>query len=155
MGLLEQLAGALAGNTIAATGAAGSGVISPALVQQVIAMLGSGTNGGAGAARAGALGSLGGLMGAFEQGGLGHIFQSWVANGANLPVTSAQLQQVLGQGQLAQIANALGLDHATAAGGLAQVLPELVNHLTPGGQLPAAGEAQSALAELARQLGPR
>ena len=147
MGLLDQLVGALAGNSAGAAGTAGASAISPALIQQVIGMLG---NSGAG----GAAGGLGGLMASFEQGGLGHIFQSWVANGANLPVSAAQLQQVLGNGQLAQIAQSLGLDHATAAGGLAQVLPEIVHHLTPNGTLPAPGEASAALQSLAKQLMP-
>ena len=147
MGLLDQLAGALAGNRTGA--AAGGSAISPALIQQVIGMLG---NSGAGAA--GGTGGLGGLMVAFEQGGIGHIFQSWVANGANLPVSAAQLQQVLGNGQLAQIAQSLGLDHATAAGGLAQVLPDIIHHLTPNGTLPASGDASAALQSLAKQLMP-
>ena len=142
MGLLDQLTGLLSGN---AAGAAGGSAISPALIQQVVAMLGS---------NAGGTGGLGGLMAAFEQGGLGHIFQSWVANGANLPVSAAQLQQVLGNGQLAQIAQALGVDHGAAAGGLAQLLPEIINHLTPNGQLPAAHETAGALESLAKQLMP-
>ncbi len=148
MGLLDQLAGALAGNSAGA--AAGGSAISPALIQQVIGMLGN--SGGAGAA--GGAGGLGGLMAAFEQGGIGHIFQSWVANGANLPVSAAQLQQVLGNGQLAQIAQSLGLDHATAAGGLAQVLPDIIHHLTPNGTLPSSGDASAALQSLAKQLMP-
>lgn len=145
MGLLDQLTGLLSGN---AAGAAGGSAISPALIQQVVAMLGSNAGG------AGGLGGLGGLMAAFEQGGLGHVFQSWVANGANLPISAAQLQQVLGNGQLEQIAQALGVDHGTAAGGLAQLLPEVINHLTPNGQLPAAHEAAGALESLAKQLMP-
>ena len=147
MGLLDQLAGVLMNNAGGQAAAPGGSAISPALIQQVIGMLGTNGAGGAG-------GGLGGLMAAFEQGGLGHIFQSWVANGANLPISPAQLQQVLGNGQLAQIAQALGIDHGTAAGGLAQVLPEIVNHLTPHGQLPAAGDASAALQSLAKQLMP-
>ena len=148
MGLLDQLAGMLTANSAGTAGAAGGSASSPALIQQVIGMLGN--QGGAG----GVGGGLGGLMAQFEQGGLGHIFQSWVANGANLPVSAAQLQQILGNGQLAQIAQSLGIDHGAAAGGLAQVLPEIIHHLTPNGELPAAGEASGALAALAKQLMP-
>ncbi len=150
MGLLDQLAGMLAGNTGAAGGSAALGGISPAMIQQVLAMLGGSGSGGA----AGAGGGLGSLVAAFEQGGLGHVVQSWISNGANLPVTGAQLQQILGNGQIGQIAQALGLDHGTAAGGLAEVLPQIVNHLTPNGQVPAAGDLQASLSSLAKQLMP-
>jgi uncharacterized protein YidB (DUF937 family) len=153
MGLLDQLAGMLTSGALggASGGASNVGGLSPAMIQQVLGMLGgAGAAGGAGGAGAG----LGGLIAAFEQGGLGHIVQSWIANGANLPVSAAQLQQVLGNGQLAQIAQALGVDHNTAAGGLAQVLPEIVNHLTPNGTVPAAGDMQASLQSLAKQLFP-
>lgn len=150
MGLLDQLAGMLTSGALggASGGASSVGGLSPAMIQQVLGMLGGG--GAAGGAGAG----LGGLVAAFEQGGLGHIVQSWIANGANLPVSAAQLQQVLGNGQLAQIAQALGVDHNAAAGGLAQVLPEIVNHLTPNGTVPAAGDMQASLQSLAKQLFP-
>lgn len=148
MGLLDQLAGMLAGNAGAAGGGAALGGISPAMIQQVLGMLG----GGGTAAGAGA--GLGGLVAAFEQGGLGHVIQSWISNGANLPISAEQLQQVLGNGQIGQIAHALGLDHGAAAGSLAQVLPEIVNHLTPNGQVPAGGDLQASLSALAKQLMP-
>ena len=148
MGLLDQLAGMLAGNAGAAGGGASLGGISPAMIQQVLGMLGG--SGGA----AGGGGGLGSLVAAFEQGGLGHVVQSWISTGANLPVTGAQLQQVLGNGQIGQIAHALGLDHGAAAGSLAEILPQLVNHLTPNGQVPAAGDLQASLSSLAKQLMP-
>ena len=147
MGLLDQLAGMLAGNAGAAGGGASLGGISPAMIQQVLGMLG-GSGGAAGG------GGLGSLVAAFEQGGLGHVVQSWISTGANLPVTGAQLQQVLGNGQIGQIAHALGLDHGAAAGSLAEILPQLVNHLTPNGQVPAAGDLQASLSSLAKQLMP-
>ena len=147
MGLLDQLAGMLAGNAGAAGGGASLGGISPAMIQQVLGMLG-GSGGAAGG------GGLGSLVAAFEQGGLGHVVQSWISTGANLPVTGAQLQQVLGNGQICQIAHSLGLDHGAAAGSLAEILPQLVNHLTPNGQVPAAGDLQASLSSLDKQLMP-
>ena len=155
MGLLEEITGMMAGNGPAAAGGQPGSGISPALVQQVIAMLGGAGGTVAAGAPSGGLGGLGGLMAAFQRGGLANVFQSWVANGANLPITGAQLQQILGHGTLAQIAQSLGVDHASAAGGLAQILPNVVNHLTPTGQLPAGADEQAALQSLARQLMPR
>jgi uncharacterized protein YidB (DUF937 family) len=46
---------------------------------------------------------------------------------------------VLGSDTIANIAQQLGLSHGDAAGQLAQVLPQVVDKLTPQGQAPAGG----------------
>jgi uncharacterized protein YidB (DUF937 family) len=56
-----------------------------------------------------------------------------VSTGQNLPISAEQITQVLGSGQLRDIAKQLGIDHTDAAGGLADLLPQVVNHLTPNG----------------------
>ena len=85
-------------------------------------------------------GGLGGLLGAFEKGGLGGVAQSWIASGANLPISAEQIETVLSSGMLADFAAKLGVDPKTAARTLAQVLPQVIDHLTPNGQVPAAGQ---------------
>ena len=85
-------------------------------------------------------GGLGGLLGAFEKGGLGGVAQSWIASGANLPISAEQIETVLSSGMLADFAAKLGVDPKTAARTLAQVLPQVIDHLTPDGQVPAAGQ---------------
>jgi uncharacterized protein YidB (DUF937 family) len=82
-------------------------------------------------------GGLPGLISKFQQAGLGQHADSWVSTGANLPISADQLHQVLGSGAIGQIASQLGLDHAQVSGGLAQILPQLINQLTPNGQVPA------------------
>jgi uncharacterized protein YidB (DUF937 family) len=56
-----------------------------------------------------------------------------VSNGQNLPISAEQITQVLGSGKLQDIAKQLGIDHTDAAGGLADLLSQVVNHLTPNG----------------------
>jgi uncharacterized protein YidB (DUF937 family) len=82
-------------------------------------------------------GGLPGVVSKLQHGGLADQVGSWVGTGANLPVTGSQLQEVLGTGAIGQIAQALGLSHADASAGLAQVLPQLIDRLTPTGQVPA------------------
>jgi uncharacterized protein YidB (DUF937 family) len=82
------------------------------------------------------LGGLTGLVSAFEQAGLGHIVQSWVGNGPNEPVSSGQLQSVLGQDQVNALASQAGMQPDTFLGQLAQHLPNAVNGMTPNGKLP-------------------
>ncbi|WP_297909282.1 YidB family protein [Thiomonas sp.] len=101
-------------------------------------------------------GGLDGLAQRFEQAGLGDIVHSWIGAGANAPVSAEQIQQVLDAPMLADLADKLGVDPQQAASSLAQVLPQLVDHLTPGGSLPGAGEVdgmlQQGLSALAKRL---
>lgn len=85
------------------------------------------------------LGGLGGLIGKFQNAGLGHVVDSWVGSGQNMPVSPNQIQDALGGDVLGQIASQLGVSHGDAAGHLSQMLPEIINQLTPKGQAPAGG----------------
>lgn len=87
----------------------------------------------------GAIGGVGGLVEAFQKGGLGAVAQSWVSSGANLPISAEQIQAVLGSGAVGQFAEKLGVDPQVGAAKLAELLPALVDRLTPGGQLPTEG----------------
>lgn len=91
----------------------------------------------------GELGGLDGLVAKFNQAGLGDIVGSWIGSGANLPVSAEQLSGVLGQDVVAKIAAPLGLDASQLTGQLAQLLPGLVDKLTPQGSAPAAGLGDS------------
>src|SRR5574343_865873 len=84
-------------------------------------------------------GGLGGLVQSFQQGGLGEIVNSWVSTGQNLPVSAEQLQSVLGGGALQDIAAKLGVSPEQASGSLADLLPQVVDKLTPNGQVPEGG----------------
>lgn len=119
MGLLDAALGML-GNA-----QQGSGGTSNNLVQLALGLLNQSQQGG----------GLQNLMGTFQQAGLGEIIASWVSTGQNLPISAEQIQQALGGGQLSDIANASGLSKADAAGGLAEILPGLIDKLTPNGQV--------------------
>lgn len=82
-------------------------------------------------------GGLQGLIDQFTRGGLGQQAQSWVSTGQNLPVSADQIMKVLGGqgGQLQQLAQQFGVSHEQAAGGLAELLPSVVDHLTPNGAI--------------------
>jgi uncharacterized protein YidB (DUF937 family) len=82
-------------------------------------------------------GGLPGIISKFEHGGMADHVGSWVATGANMPISGAQLQEVLGSGSIGEVAQRLGMSHGDASSGLAQVLPQLIDMLTPAGQIPA------------------
>jgi len=81
-------------------------------------------------------GGLSGLVAQFERNGLGGIAQSWVGTGANLPISTDQLHQVLGSDAVTQIAGKLGLNPQDLLQKLAQALPQAVDGMTPGGVVP-------------------
>jgi uncharacterized protein YidB (DUF937 family) len=92
---------------------------------------------------------LNGLVQQFEGAGLGHIVQSWVGNGTNLPITADEVQQVLGNQFVQQFAAQHGIPLSAASAAIAQILPQLVNHVSPNGQVPTQAEVQSAVAGIA------
>jgi uncharacterized protein YidB (DUF937 family) len=81
-------------------------------------------------------GGLPGIISKFQNGGMGAHVGSWVGTGANMPINGSQIQEILGSGAIGEIAQQLGLSHGDASSGLAQVLPGIINQLTPGGQVP-------------------
>lgn len=82
-------------------------------------------------------GGLAGLLGAFQKAGLGDVAQSWVGTGANQPVGPSQIEQVFGAAGIARIAEKSGVPAEETPDLLAQVLPLLVDQLTPQGATPA------------------
>ena len=111
------------------------------MLMQVIGALLQGQGGGAagGAGAMGGLGGLGGLLQQLQQGGLGEAAQSWVSTGQNLPVSADQLQSALGADRIDALAQQVGMPAGDLSSQLAQYLPQVVDQLTPGGQLPAGG----------------
>ncbi len=75
------------------------------------------------------------LVSTFQQKGLAGIVNSWVGTGANLPINADQIEQALGQERVQQIAAKFGMDPQALKGKLAQVLPGVVDKLTPNGKI--------------------
>ena len=119
MGLLDQVAGAVG----AMSGQQGEG--GNALLNSVLQLVNNPQTGG-----------LSGLVQSFENGGMGEIVKSWVSTGQNLPISAEQIQSVLGSGQLQSLASQAGLDTNQFSGQLAELLPQVVDKLTPNGTIP-------------------
>ncbi|KWF11947.1 YidB family protein [Burkholderia ubonensis] len=88
-------------------------------------------------------GGLNGLIEKFKAGGAGDIIGSWVGTGENQPISADTLQNVLGSDAIGALASKFGVDPAQASGILAQVLPHVVNHATPNGEVPADGQVDT------------
>ena len=81
-------------------------------------------------------GGLPGIISKCQQAGLGAQVQSWVGTGQNIPVSADQLSKVLGGANIGALAQQFGLSHGDASSGLAQALPQIIDKLTPQGQVP-------------------
>lgn len=146
MGLFDSVLGAVVGGQQAQAGSGGGmgglGNIgslltmvtsNPQMMQAVTGML----------SNDGAHGGLGGLIQKFQQAGLGDVVNSWVSSGQNQPISGDQLTTVLGPDAITGLAEKLGMSPDAAAGQLSNILPGLIDHLTPHGQAPESGLGNS------------
>ena len=133
MSLLDQVVGALAG------GESGG---SSTLLQTVLQLVNNPQTGG-----------LEGIIRSFQQGGLGELVNSWVANGENLPVSGEQIESVFGGSVLQDLAAQLGVSPQQASGSLASVLPQLIDQMTPNGEVPQGGDLLSQGLDLLKKGG--
>jgi uncharacterized protein YidB (DUF937 family) len=122
--------GDLLGGILGGRGGTGSGGL---LVGALLKALGSGSGGG---------NPLGGLLEKLGGAGLGEQAQSWVGTGDNRSVTGDQLRQALGDETLGRVAREAGVTPDQAADDLAQVLPPVVDRLTPEGRVPEAASLE-------------
>lgn len=83
-----------------------------------------------------AKGGIAGLVEQFTSCGLGEIASSWVGTGQNLPISPEQLQSALGTAQIEAVASKTGISPEAASVELVQILPELIDRLTPNGEVP-------------------
>lgn len=135
MSMLESLLSGLTGTS------SGRQTGANPLLQIALQMLASSGQGG----------GLGSLMNQFQQAGYGQQMDSWISTGQNLPISADQLMQVFGQGRMQQMAANSGMDMGQLSGGLADLLPQLIDRVTPTGQVPESG-IDGALSELSNLM---
>ena len=121
MGLLDSVIGALSG--VRSTGGRGD------LLNAVLRMLADDGDG---------IGADG-LAERFQENGMSEVLDSWIGRGSNLPISPDDLQLVLGSDTVDGISQQVGLSRRVTADRLSQMLPFVVDKLTPHGRLPADG----------------
>jgi uncharacterized protein YidB (DUF937 family) len=84
-------------------------------------------------------GGIEGLVETFKNKGLGGIMSSWISTGENQPISKEQISAVLGNDQIRRMAGKIGISPEETTGGLADLLPEIIDKLTPNGKLPESG----------------
>jgi len=123
MGLLDSLLGSvMGGNTGTGPGGSAGAQQSPMMLMALQLLQ---QNGG-----------IQGVLAKFQQAGFADQVQSWISTGQNMPISADALAKVLGHGQIGAAAQDLGVDSSEAAGGLAAMLPHVIDQLTPTGAVP-------------------
>src|SRR5262245_6095298 len=183
MGILDDLLGGLAGQGMGgrantpATRAGGGGGMSQVLMALMSIVLGMLANRGAGGGSrtqtssapgsgglgdllgqvlgggGGSAGGLGGLLGPLQRNGFREQADSWVSRGANKPISPDAMSQIFGKDGLEAIARQAGVSPDDASHGLSELLPEVVDRVTPDGAVPDPDALANSVADFARRLG--
>jgi len=97
-------------------------------------------------------GGLQGLIQTFKEKGLGDAVSSWISTGENQPVSGDQIQHALGGNFIQQIAEQLGSSKSEVSGSLSNLIPEIIDKLTPSGTLPEGDALNQGLNKLKKDL---
>jgi len=170
MGLLDSIISGVANNALGRSsgvggllGGGGRGNLVMALLPVVLSMLANrgGSAGSARGAMPGGMGGLGALAGIgglgallqrFQQNGYGEQAQSGVGTGENQPIPPEAVSQVFDRNELSAIASHAGVSEDEARSGLSALLPGIVDHLTPRGELPNDDQLAARVNELHQEV---
>ncbi len=97
-------------------------------------------------------GGLPGLVEMFRNKGLGDAVSSWIGTGDNSPVSGDEVAGAFGSDRIGEIARGLGVSESEASKGLADLLPQVIDRLTPDGTVPEGGLLDQALDMLKQRL---
>ncbi|CAA9274021.1 MAG: hypothetical protein AVDCRST_MAG08-3364 [uncultured Acetobacteraceae bacterium] len=85
--------------------------------------------------------------------GLKDQVESWISTGNNRPVAPQELEQALSPGEADRLASSAGMERPGVLALLSQVLPRLIDGMTPQGRLPTQGEMpEGGLGGMLRQI---
>jgi uncharacterized protein YidB (DUF937 family) len=135
MGILDEMAKGLLGKVL------GGGSSQNPLMDVVLGLITNPQTGG-----------LQGLIQTFKEKGLGDAVSSWISTGENQPVSGEQIQHTLGGNFIQQIAEQLGSSKSEVSGSLSNLLPEIIDKLTPNGTLPEGDAFNQGLIRLKKDL---
>ncbi|HEX3513550.1 MAG TPA: YidB family protein [Trebonia sp.] len=88
---------------------------------------------------------LQGIMSKLNANGMGEQVKSWIGTGQNMPVSGADIKNVVDPQQLAQMAEQRDMSPDQMADQVAQALPSVVDKATPEGQVPKQGSSMDSL----------
>ena len=85
-------------------------------------------------------GGIGGVLERFRNKGYSQQAASWVSTGENEALEPQAVNELMGTEELSRMSQQLGVSQEEVSSGMAQILPEMVNQLTPQGGVPDDGD---------------
>lgn len=85
-------------------------------------------------------GGIGGVLERFRNKGYSQQAASWVSTGQNQELQPQAVSDVVGTEELSRLSQQLGVSQDEVSTGMAQILPEMMNQLTPEGGVPDDGD---------------
>lgn len=81
-------------------------------------------------------GGVGAVLDRFRQQGLGPQAASWVSTQPNAPLQTQDVNRVVGEEDIDAMAQKLGVPREQVAHGLSQILPQVIDKVSPAGAVP-------------------
>jgi len=99
-------------------------------------------------------GGIGAVLDRFKQKGYRRQADSWVTTGPNQMLDTRAVDEVVGSQELSRLSQQLGVPEQEVADGFAEILPEMVDKLSPEGQVPpnADDALDGGLSEIEKEL---
>lgn len=98
-------------------------------------------------------GGLSGALNKIQSMGFANQAQSWLsANQANQPLNPTAINQLFDDNQLQQVASQTGCDKNEICQGMADLLPQVFDHLTPDGDTNTENQANDEISQILSQL---
>ncbi|WP_426148215.1 YidB family protein [Polaromonas sp. DSR2-3-2] len=85
-------------------------------------------------------GGIGGVLERFRNQGYSQQAASWVSTGENEELQPQAVNELMGTEELSRMSQQLGVSQEEVSSSMAQILPEIVNQLTPQGGVPDDGD---------------
>ncbi|MDB5884280.1 MAG: hypothetical protein JWR74_451 [Polaromonas sp.] len=85
-------------------------------------------------------GGIGAVLQRFQNKGYSQQAASWVSTGENEALEPQAMSEVMGTEELSRLSQQLGVSKEEVSSGMAQIMPQMVNHLTPEGGVPDDGD---------------
>lgn len=133
MGILDDVVGKILGSE--------SGAESSGLRDSVLDMLTDKEGGG-----------LSGLVQSFQQKGLGDTISSWIGTGQNTSISPEQIEEGVGTERIQNLAAKAGMSTEEVTAKLSELLPTMIDKITPDGLVPEGGLLDKGLEFLKSKL---
>ena len=97
-------------------------------------------------------GGIGAVFASLQKNGLGAQAQSWMSTSSNQQVSPEQINQLFGSTEINHMASQAGVSQDAVLSGLSALMPQVIDQLTPSGDLSQSDQANHEVSSLLASL---